>query len=305
MPTYAVSKSPEVQEALASGKPVVALESTLIAHGLPYPENLQVATDLESDVKSNGAVPATIAVINGVIKVGLTTSDLEMIASGSDVAKLGPRDLPAIVALGKTGATTVASTSVIAQSVGIKLFATGGLGGVHRDANQTYDESTDLTTLGNTPIAVVSAGVKSILDVPATLERLETLGVLVLGFQTKKFPGFYLTDSGYDLEWQVDSPLAVAQILKQHEQMKYETATIIANPISEELQLPKALHDQILTAGLVAAKQAGITGKQATPFLLEFFHRETKGESLRVNIDVVRSNARLAAQIAVKLSELK
>jgi pseudouridine-5'-phosphate glycosidase len=202
-----------------------------------------------------------------------------MIASGSDVAKLGPRDLPAIVALGKTGATTVASTSVIAQSVGIKLFATGGLGGVHRDANQTYDESTDLTTLGNTPIAVVSAGVKSILDVPATLERLETLGVLVLGFQTKKFPGFYLTDSGYDLEWQVDSSLAIAKILK--------------------------LHEQILTAGLVAAKQAGITGKQATPFLLEFFHRETKGESLRVNIDVVRSNARLAAQIAVKLSELK
>ena len=300
-----IQYSKEVAASLKSGAPIVALESTIISHGLPRPSNLAVAQEVEEIVRAHGATPATIAILNGVVHIGLESDQLHEIANRDDISKASIRDLAIISAGGLSAATTVAATSHIARLAGISVFATGGLGGVHRDANQTYDESTDLTTLGNTPIAVVSAGVKSILDVPATLERLETLGVLVLGFQTKKFPGFYLTDSGYDLEWQVDSSLAIAKILKQHEQMKYQTATIIANPISEELQLPKALHDQILTAGLVAAKQAGITGKQATPFLLEFFHRETKGESLRVNIDVVRSNARLAAQIAVKLSELK
>jgi pseudouridylate synthase len=297
--------SPEVAEALATGSAVVALESTLIAHGLPYPDNLAVAKQLEADVIASGAVPATIAVINGEIKVGLDQNDLEIIANGDSIRKIGPRDLAAVITRGESAATTVASTSDIAASVGIKLFATGGLGGVHREANYTFDESADLTTLGKTPIAVVAAGVKSILDVPATLERLETLGVLVVGYQTSAFPGFYQTESGYDLEWQFDTPTELADLIKTHANLQNESAIVIANPVAKELELPKQLHDEVLAAGMAAAKQAGISGKQATPFLLEFFHRETKGESLRVNIDVVRSNAKLAAQVAVELSQLR
>lgn len=297
--------SAEVAEALAAGGAVVALESTLIAHGLPYPENLEVAKMLESDVRENGAVPATIAVIDGEIKVGLSERDLEIVAHGSTIRKIGPRDLPAVISKKESAATTVASTSAIANSVGIKLFATGGLGGVHRGATESYDESADLGTLAETPIAVVAAGVKSILDVPATLERLETLGVLVIGYRTKAFPGFYQTESGYDLEWQFDSPNEVADLIKTHSNLQTQSAIVVANPVSKELELPKQLHDDVLAAGMAAAKKAGITGKQATPFLLEFFHRETKGESLRVNIDVVRSNSKLAAQIATQLSQLR
>lgn len=297
--------TPEVADALASGRAVVALESTLISHGLPYPDNLAVAKQLEADVIENGAVPATIAVINGEIKVGLTETDLEIIAHGETMRKIGPRDLPAVISKKESAATTVASTSAIADSVGIKLFATGGLGGVHREANISFDESADLTTLAETPIAVVAAGVKSILDVPATLERLETLGVLVIGYKTNRFPGFYQTDSGFDLEWQFDSPTEVADLIKTHSNLQTESAIVVANPVAKELELPKQLHDDVLAAGMAAAHKAGVSGKQATPFLLEFFHRETKGESLRVNIDVVRSNAKLAAQIAVELSQLR
>ncbi len=299
------SLTPEVADALASGRAVVALESTLISHGLPYPDNLAVAKQLEADVTENGAVPATIAVINGEIKVGLTEADLEIIAHGETMRKIGPRDLPAVISKKESAATTVASTSAIADSVGIKLFATGGLGGVHRDANLSFDESADLTTLAETPIAVVAAGVKSILDVPATLERLETLGVLVIGYKTNRFPGFYQTDSGFDLEWQFDSPTEVADLIKTHSNLQTDSAIVVANPVAKELELPKQLHDDVLAAGMAAAHKAGVSGKQATPFLLEFFHRETKGESLRVNIDVVRSNAKLAAQIAVELSQLR
>ena len=297
--------TPKVADALASGRAVVALESTLISHGLPYPDNLAVAKQLEADVIENGAVPATIAVINGEIKVGLTETDLEIIAHGETMRKIGPRDLPAVISKKESAATTVASTSAIADSVGIKLFATGGLGGVHREANISFDESADLTTLAETPIAVVAAGVKSILDVPATLERLETLGVLVIGYKTNRFPGFYQTDSGFDLEWQFDSPTEVADLIKTHSNLQTESAIVVANPVAKELELPKQLHDDVLAAGMAAAHKAGVSGKQATPFLLEFFHRETKGESLRVNIDVVRSNAKLAAQIAVELSQLR
>lgn len=297
--------SPEVAEALATGRSVVALESTLIAHGLPYPDNFAVAKQLEADVAAYGAVPATIAVINGEIKVGLSETDLEIIAHGSSIRKIGPRDLPAVLSKKESAATTVASTSDIAQSVGIKLFATGGLGGVHRGAVESFDESADLGTLASTPIAVVAAGVKSILDVAATLERLETLGVLVVGYRTTAFPGFYQTDSGYQLEWQFDSPAEVADLIKTHSNLESQSAIVVANPVAKELELPKQLHDDVLAAGLAAAQAAGITGKQATPFLLEFFHRETKGESLRVNIDVVRSNAKLAAQIATELSQLR
>lgn len=297
--------TPEVADALASGRAVVALESTLISHGLPYPDNLAVAKQLEADVIENGAVPATIAVISGEIKVGLTEADLEIIAHGETMRKIGPRDLPAVISKKESAATTVASTSAIADSVGIKLFATGGLGGVHREANLSFDESADLTTLAETPIAVVAAGVKSILDVPATLERLETLGVLVIGYKTNRFPGFYQTDSGFDLEWQFDSPTEVADLIKTHSNLQTDSAIVVANPVAKELELPKQLHDDVLAAGMAAAHKAGVSGKQATPFLLEFFHRETKGESLRVNIDVVRSNAKLAAQIAVELSQLR
>jgi pseudouridine-5'-phosphate glycosidase len=297
--------SPEVAEALATGGSVVALESTLIAHGLPYPDNFAVAKQLEADVAAYGAVPATIAVINGEIKVGLSETDLEIIAHGSSIRKIGPRDLPAVLSKKESAATTVASTSDIAQSVGIKLFATGGLGGVHRGAVESFDESADLGTLASTPIAVVAAGVKSILDVAATLERLETLGVLVVGYRTTAFPGFYQTDSGYQLEWKFDSPAEVADLIKTHSNLESQSAIVVANPVAKELELPKQLHDDVLAAGLAAAQAAGITGKQATPFLLEFFHRETKGESLRVNIDVVRSNAKLAAQIATELSQLR
>ena len=297
--------SSQVADALATGGAVVALESTLIAHGLPYPDNLAVAKQLEADVLAIGAVPATIAVINGEIKVGLNESDLEIIAHGSNIRKIGPRDLAAVITRKESAATTVASTSDIAASVGIKLFATGGLGGVHREANYTFDESADLTTLSNTPIAVVAAGVKSILDVPATLERLETLGVLVVGYQTLAFPGFYQTESGYDLEWRFDSAAEIADLIKTHANLQSAGAIVVANPVKKELELPKQLHDDVLLAGMAAAKKAGISGKQATPFLLEFFHRETKGESLRVNIDVVRSNAKLAAEIALELSQLR
>lgn len=294
--------APAVADALNSGGAVVALESTLIAHGLPYPDNLQVAKQLESDVENNGAVPATIAIIYGEIKVGLNESDLEKIAHGAEIRKIGPRDLPAVISKKESAATTVASTSAIAHSVGIKLFATGGLGGVHRDANLSFDESADLTTLAQTPITVVAAGVKSILDVPATLERLETLGVLVIGYQTNVFPGFYQTESGIDLEWRFDSTVEIANLIKTHSNLSTQSAIVIANPVAKELELPKKLHDDVLAAGMAAAKKAGITGKAATPFLLEFFHRETKGESLRVNIDVVRGNASLAAKIAAELS---
>jgi len=297
--------SSQVADALATGGAVVALESTLIAHGLPYPDNLAVAKQLEADVLAIGAVPATIAVINGEIKVGLDETDLEIIAHGSNIRKIGPRDLAAVITRKESAATTVASTSDIAASVGIKLFATGGLGGVHREANYTFDESADLTTLSNTPIAVVAAGVKSILDVPATLERLETLGVLVVGYQTLAFPGFYQTESGYDLEWCFDSAAEIADLIKTHANLQSTGAIVVANPVKKELELPKQLHDDVLLAGMAAAKKAGISGKQATPFLLEFFHRETKGESLRVNIDVVRSNAKLAAEIALELSQLR
>jgi len=294
--------APAVADALNSGGAVVALESTLIAHGLPYPDNLQVAKQLESDVENNGAVPATIAIIDGEIKVGLNESDLEKIAQGAEIRKIGPRDLPAVISKKESAATTVASTSAIAHSVGIKLFATGGLGGVHRDANLSFDESADLTTLAQTPIAVVAAGVKSILDVLAKIERLETLGVLVIGYQTNVFPGFYQTESGIDLEWRFDSAAEIANLIKTHSSLSTQSAIVIANPVAKELELPKKLHDDVLATGMAAAKKAGITGKAATPFLLEFFHRETKGESLRVNIDVVRGNASLAAKIAAELS---
>jgi pseudouridine-5'-phosphate glycosidase len=289
---------PEVAEALAWGKPVVALESTLIAHGLPRPENLELAHQLEAIVRAEGGVPATVGVIRGQAIVGLNDVELERIASGSEVPKLSVRDLGPAIACGSDGATTVASTSLLASLAGIRLFATGGLGGVHRGATESFDESADLTTLSRTPIGVICAGVKSILDVGATLERLETLSVTVVGFGTRQFPGFFVSDSGFGLDWSVDTPAEAASVIKAQ---VHDAAVVIANPVAVEDQLDPGTHWRVLEEGLGALREQGIRGKAITPFLLEFFRARTGGASLEVNLKLVRANARLAAQIAAAL----
>lgn len=289
---------PEVAEALAWGHPVVALESTLIAHGIPKPDNLALARELEAIVREQGGVPATVAMIRGEPTVGLTDAELERIASTPEIPKLSTRDLAPAAVAGCDGATTVASTALIASRAGIRVFATGGLGGVHREARDTWDESADLTTLARTPLGVVCAGVKSILDVGATLERLETLSVTVVGYRTRRFPGFYLADSGFAIDWSVETPQAAAHVINSQ---PAEAATIIANPIALEDQLDPALHTRVLEGGLRAIAHAGVRGKAVTPFLLQYFHDETGGASLRANLALVRANTRLAAQIAAAL----
>lgn len=293
--TYATS--PEVTEALKSGKPIVALESTIISHGLPRPSNLTVAREVEEIVRSRGAVPATIAVLDGVVHIGLTDDQLIDIANRDDIAKASSRDLAIIAASGKSAATTVAATAHLAVLAGIHVFATGGLGGVHRGANETFDESADLTALSQLDITIVCAGVKSILDVAATLERLETLAIGVVGFKTKNFPGFYLTDSGFTIEHQVDSAEEIAAVIAQRVALKTNNGLVVANPVEKEME--RTRHDAILKSGLEGAEKAGIHGKYVTPFLLEHFHTASEGESLKVNIDIIKSNSALAADIAV------
>jgi pseudouridine-5'-phosphate glycosidase len=291
--------APDVAEAVAGGLPVVALESTLISHGLPRPRNLAVAREVEAEVRAAGAVPATIAVVAGEARIGLDEAALEAIASRDDVIKCGVRDLAVVVARGGNGATTVAATAHLAAQAGIAVFATGGLGGVHREASETWDESADLETLARVGVAVVCSGVKSILDVGATLERLETLGVTVLGYGTDGFPGFYLHDSGFPAPWRVDSAAEVAAVLAARRRLGGDSrAVVVANPLPVDEQLDPALHDRVLEAGLAAASQAGIGGKEVTPFLLDFFHRETAGASLDANVRLVLRNARLGAEIA-------
>ena len=293
---------PEVAAALADGRPVVALESTIISHGLPRPDNLAVARQIEDDVRAAGAVPATIAVVGGQARIGLDDAALERVA-GDDVAKVSVRDLAVVVARGAVGATTVAATAHLAARAGIAVFATGGIGGVHRGARETWDESADLIALSRTPICVVCAGVKSILDVGATLERLESLSVAVVGYGTDRFPGFYLADSGYPVPWRVDDPAAAAAIVRARRQLGIDGyGLVLANPVPAADALDAPLHDRVLAAGLAAANRNGISGKDVTPFLLEFFHRETGGASLATNIALVRSNARLAAQVAAHLA---
>jgi pseudouridylate synthase len=295
--------APEVAEALARGRPVVALESTLISHGLPRPENLEVAHEVEAAVREGGALPATVAVVAGEARVGLDEPSLRVIAAGEDVVKCGVRDLAPVAARGRHGATTVAATAHLAARAGIRLFATGGLGGVHRGARESWDESADLNALARTPIVVVCSGVKSILDVGATLERLESLGVSVLGYGTNRFPGFYLVDSGHPVPWRADSPREVAQILaEQHELGTGAAGTVVANPLPHGEALDPALHDGILSAALDSAEREGITGKDVTPYLLDHLHRETGGASLRANVRLVVRNARLAAEIAAAVS---
>ena len=286
--------------ALKDKSPVVALESTIITHGLPRPKNLEVALEVEQIVTDAGATPATIAIIDGQIHIGLEPDQLTQIANDENILKASIRDLAIISTQKKSAATTVAATSHIAKMAGISLFATGGLGGVHREAWQSWDESADLLALANTPILIVCSGAKSILDVSATLERLETLSVPILGYKTNKFPGFYLTDSGFDLEHRADTPQDIAQIWRARSDVATNnSALIVANPVGN--QMNKALHDQILFDGLAKAKTAGIIGKAVTPFLLEYFHSNSKGESLRVNVEIIKANAALAAQIAVAL----
>lgn len=295
----AISLSAEVEDALASGQPVVALESTIVSHGLPRPENLRVARAIEDTVRRQGAVPATVAVVRGQATVGLSDDELEFIATDDGVLKVSVRDLASAVALGLSGATTVASTAHIAARVGIGVFATGGLGGVHREARDTWDESADLVTLGEERLVVVCSGVKSILDVPATLERLESLNVGVIGYGTDRFPGFYLTDSGVALEWRVNTPAEIAAIAQARRALDIRGALVVANPLPEDLQLDPELHDRTLTEGLALAHEHGIRGKAVTPYLLDYFHRSTGGASLEANTEIILRNAELAAAIAV------
>jgi pseudouridylate synthase len=300
MPTTGtpIRLSPEVAEALAWGKPVVALESTLIAHGLPRPENLTLARELEAIVREEGGVPATVGLIRGEPTVGLNETELERIASGAEVPKLSVRDLAPAAARASDGATTVAATAMLASRTGIRVFATGGLGGVHREARETWDESADLTTLSGTPIGVVCAGVKSILDIGATLERLETLNVTVIGYRTNRFPGFFVSDSGFALDWSVDTPKEAAQIINAQ---LHDAGVVIANPVAVEDQLDPELHWRVLDHGLAAVREQSIRGKAITPFLLDYFRVHTGGASLQVNLNLVRANARLATRIAAEL----
>lgn len=288
-----------VREAQASGRAVVALESTIISHGLPRPENLRVATEVEEAVRRLDAVPATIAILDGHVHVGLDVGELEQVATRDDVVKVSLRDIATLVAHGGCGATTVAATSHIAALAGIRVFATGGLGGVHRQARDSWDESADLSTLGETAMTVVCSGVKSILDVGATLERLETYNVGVLGFGTRRFPGFYLTDSGYEVEWSVSSAEEVAAVMRVRETLGVSSALVVANPLPVGEQLDPDLHDRVLEEGLRLAAGRNIKGKDVTPFLLDYFHRSTHGASLMVNETIILRNADLAARIAV------
>jgi pseudouridylate synthase len=289
-----------VTRARRDGRPVVALESTIIAHGLPHPDNLRVAREIEQTVRDNGAVPATVGMVGGDLVVGLDAAQIERLATAEGVAKLSVRDLAVAAARRADGATTVAATSAVAAAAEIGVFATGGLGGVHREANVTFDESADLATLARTPVVVVCAGVKSILDVGATLERLETLGVAVAGYRTRRFPGFYLTDSGFPVDWQLDSPEQVAAACRARaDHGVTRGALILANPLPVADQLDPELHDRTLAEGLRLLARERVTGKAVTPFLLAHFHESTAGQSLAVNVRIVLRNAALAAQIAV------
>ncbi|MFD5031147.1 pseudouridine-5'-phosphate glycosidase [Streptomyces sp. NPDC058405] len=291
--------SPEVREALAARRPVVALESTIIAHGLPRPRNLAVAEELEALVRSGGAVPATVAVLDGRPHVGLSKDQLERVAEDDSVRKLGHRDLAPALAAGASGATTVSATAFLAARAGIRVFATGGLGGVHRGWTETQDESADLRLLARTRITVVCAGVKSILDVPATLQRLETLGVGILGYGTDRFPGFYLASSGEPVDWTVRTPEEVAAVMAAQDTLGGpEAALLVAHPVPEAEQLDPALHDRVLAEALAECQERGIVGQAVTPFLLDQLMRRTGGASLEANLAAVRGNVRLAARIA-------
>jgi pseudouridine-5'-phosphate glycosidase len=289
--------APEVDAALTAGRPVVALESTIISHGLPRPRNHEAALEFEQILRERDVVPATIAVLDGVPRIGLDAEGVRRIAE-EDLAKASVRDLPILAALGHSGATTVAATARLAALAGIRVFATGGLGGVHRGANQTFDESADLTTLADNAITVVSAGVKSVLDIGATLERLETLSIPVVGYGTRDFPAFWLRESGYQLDWAVEDAAQVAAIMRARDETGARQGIIVANPIPLEQQWDPADHDRVLGEAFAAAEAAGVRGKAVTPFLLGYIVDASGGRSLEVNLDLARNNVRVAAEIA-------
>ncbi|HEY4224592.1 MAG TPA: pseudouridine-5'-phosphate glycosidase [Pseudolysinimonas sp.] len=308
MPAFPVSAafrvSDEVADALASGRPVVALESTIISHGLPRPRNHQAALEFEAMLRDRGVTPATVAVLDGVPQIGLDAVGVRRIAE-DDLAKASVRDLPILAARRASGATTVAATAHLASLAGVRVFATGGLGGVHRGAAETFDESADLPTLAVTPITVVSAGVKSVLDIAATLERLETLSVPVVGYGTRQFPAFWLRDSGYELDWSVDSADEVASIMAARDQLGSRAGLLVANPIPADQQWDPAEHHRVLATAFAAAEKAGVHGKAVTPFLLSFIVEASGGRSLEVNLDLARNNVRVAAEIASAWSALR
>lgn len=298
MPSSLVEVSARVSAALAAGEPVVALESTIISHGLPRPGNLAAAQRFEEILENQNVTPATIALIDGVPKVGLEARDLERIAADESAVKVGSRDIAIAMARKVTGGTTVAATSVLAARAGLRVFATGGLGGVHRGAAETFDESADLTVLSRTAITVVSAGVKSILDIPATLERLETLSVAVIGYRTSRFPAFWLSDSGYDLDWRVDSAAEIADIMAARDAFGEPSALLVANPLPAALQLDPGVLDDAMGEALALAAEQGIRGKAVSPFLLDRIQQVTGGVSVDVNLNIARGNIELAGQIA-------
>jgi pseudouridylate synthase len=292
--------SEEVRAALQDGRPVVALESTIIAHGMPFPRNIETALLVEQTVRDAGAIPATCAILLGKLKAGLSEDEIEMLGkAGLHVPKASRRDLPYLVSQGKNGATTVAATMIVAHMAGIRIFATGGIGGVHRGAASTMDVSADLQELARTPVAVVSAGAKRILDLGLTLEYLETHGVPVLGYQTDEFPGFYSRQSGFGVDCRLDTPKEMADLLKVKWEMGLQGGVVIANPVPEQYQLDDVLLEKTILQALEEANQLGIRGKNITPFLLAKVESLTHGESLHTNIQLVLNNARLAAAIAV------
>lgn len=302
MPAFTLSA--DVAAALNDGRPVVALESTIISHGLPRPRNHEAALEFEGILRERGVTPATIAVLDGVPRVGLDADGVRRI-SEEELAKASVRDLPVIAASGTSAATTVAATSHLAAFAGIRVFATGGLGGVHRGASGTFDESADLSTLAVTPITVVSAGVKSVLDIAATLERLETLSIPVIGYGTSRFPSFWLRESAFTLDWSVDDAAGVAAVMRSHDQLGHRQGIVVANPIPAHQQWDPAEHDRVLEQALAEAAAAGVTGKAVTPFLLLRIVELSGGRSLEVNLDLARNNVRVAAEIAIAWAALR
>ncbi len=293
----ALRVSPEVADAVAGGRPVVALESTIFTHGLPRPRNLEAALGAEQQLRDAGVVPATTGLVDGVAVVGLTAAQIERLGT-EEVRKVSVRDLPAAAAARCSGGTTVASTAWLARAAGIRVMATGGLGGVHHHAATTFDESADLVTLASTPVTIVCAGVKSILDIPATLERMETLNITVLGYRTHRFPAFYVRDSGMEVEYRVEDAGQVAAVAAQRDALGLPGAVVVANPVAADRQLSPELHARVLGEAFAAAEAQGVTGHDTTPFLLDFMQRGTGGESLTVNLEVYRSNVALGAEIA-------
>ena len=303
--TGGVVLSENVARALSDGGPVVALESTIITHGLPRPENLRAALEFEQTVAESGALPATIAMLDGVAHVGLEPDELERLVATDGALKLSARDLPVAMVQGATGGTTVAATALLASRAGIRVFATGGIGGVHRNADTTFDESADLGILGSCAITVVAGGVKSILDIGATLERLETLSVTVLVFGTNRFPAFWLTDSGYTVDSTVTTPEEIAEVMRAADTLERAGGILVANPLPEAAQLDPAVHDRLLSEALEAAQAESVRGKEITPFLLDYIHEHTDRASVSVNLEIVRGNCRLGAKIARAWSALQ